>query len=267
MNLAVNAQDAMPRGGILTVSTSDVAVDKAYAQQHAGMHPGHYVLLTVSDTGVGMDKDVLAHVFEPFFTTKPVGKGTGLGLATVYGIVKQHDGHILVYSEPGMGTTLRIYFPLVNASPEDMLEPVCTNQSRSGNETVLVVEDNEPVRSLVCGILAEHGYTVLNASSSKEGLRIIQQHSGPIHLLLTDVVMPDINGRVLHHEASRCRSELKVLYMSGYSDDVIAHHGVLEEGAQLLPKPFSNQTLSAAVRKVLDGQCHRSSKHVATHTL
>ncbi len=251
MNLAVNARDAMPQGGRLTIETADVDLGEGHAQTHAVAAPGPYVQLAVSDTGVGMTPDVRARIFEPFFTTKEEGKGTGLGLATVYGIVKQSGGHIQVTSEPGRGTTFRIRFPRVEQPAENARSPE-PDTSPLGTETVLVVEDEDTVRDLLEESLREYGYRVITAANAAEAEEAGRRHEGPIHLLMTDLVLPGASGRVAAERLSQLRPELKVLYMSGYTDDAILRHGVIERGMAFLQKPFALTALARKVREVLD---------------
>jgi len=249
MNIAVNSRDAMPKGGKLTIELSNFRADQAYATSHYPMSPGVYVRLLVSDTGCGMDAETQARIFEPFFTTKGPGKGTGLGLATVYGIIKQCGGYIWVYSEVGHGTTFRIYLPVVEGEPEE-------NEARAamagGSETVLLVEDEVKLRSLARRILESEGYRVLEAPTSMEALLIASRHTGPIHMLLTDVVMPVMSGRELAETLAKRRAEMKILYMSGYTDDTIVRHGVLKSEVAFLQKPFAPEALARKVREVLD---------------
>ncbi len=253
MNLSVNAQDAMPKGGILSLGTTMAFLEEGDADLHPDMKPGEYVMLTIRDTGSGIDEETRAHIFEPFFSTK--GQlGTGLGLATVYGIVRQHGGNICVSSDPGSGTTFRVYLP---ASPEPDPEmtaesPGMAEPAATGTETILVVEDNAQVHRLTSTLLRLRGYTVLEAGSGSEALALLGSGDQPVHLLLTDVVMPGMDGRQLYAQAREKRPDLRVLYMSGYSQEVIAHHGVLDEGVQFIPKPFTLQGLAAMVRKTLD---------------
>jgi PAS domain S-box-containing protein len=251
MNLAVNARDAMPSGGRLTIGTADVELDEMYARQHPGAKPGKYVVLSVGDSGVGMNSETLLHIFEPFFTTKEVGKGTGLGLATVYGIMKQSGGYIWVDSELGQGSCFQIFLPRVEEAVTHVAGETSPSPSSQGNETILVVEDAEPLRKLAQTFLEERGFQVLTASSGEEALQVAAGFSGKIHLLLTDVVMPGMNGRVLAEQLLSKRPGMKVLYMSGYRDSFIAGHGVLEEGTHLLHKPFTEEVLIAKVCEVL----------------
>ena len=252
MNLAVNARDAMPNGGKLTIETANVELDEAYARAHIAVTPGRYVMLSVSDTGVGMSAEVRDQVFDPFFTTKEKGKGTGLGLSTVYGIVKQSGGNIWVYSEPGRGSTLKIYLPRVDEPLQQLREEVVEKEIPRGNETILVVEDTEEVLKLAARILEKQGYTVLQSRQGKEALSIFEQRKEPIHLILTDVVMPQMSGRQLIEKCRMMRQDFNVLYMSGYTDNAIAHHGILEEGIDYIQKPFTVEGLARKVREVLD---------------
>jgi PAS domain S-box-containing protein len=250
INLAVNARDAMPQGGKLMVETANMYLDDYFARTHPGAKPGPHVMLAISDTGQGMPPEVKSHLFEPFFTTKEEGKGTGLGLATVYGIVKQHGGSIWVDSELGLGTTVKIYLPRVDEAPEIARDSKGQPALR-GNETVLVVEDDPLVRSLTNNILTGHGYAVLVVEEPIEAIRIAQKYEGAIHLLLTDVIMPNMNGKELYLQIAQSRPEIKVLYMSGYTGDIIAHHGVLDDNVKFLQKPFSVHDLTQKVRDIL----------------
>jgi PAS domain S-box-containing protein len=256
LNLAVNARDAMPQGGKLTIETDDVALDDHYARLHPGVPAGAYVMLAVSDTGVGMTEETRSRIFEPFFTTKASGKGTGLGLATVYGIVKQSNGAISVYSEPGLGTTFKVYLPRVADAAEPAAAPAVAGV-RGGSETVLLAEDNEMVRTLTCEILKRQGYTVVEARHGADALDIARRYHGPIHLLLTDVVMPEMSGPELVSRLAPIRPQMKILYMSGYTADAIDHQGMLDDGIEFLPKPVGVDTLVRKVREVLDGRSVR----------
>jgi CheY-like chemotaxis protein len=252
MNLAVNARDAMPGGGRLTIETENVELDNAYARKHALVQPGPYVMLAVSDTGCGMDADTQARIFEPFFTTKGLGNGTGLGLATVDGIVKQSGGNVWVYSELGKGTTLKIYLPRVE-KPSELPEPgAAPAELLRGSETVLLVEDDEMVRALAQAILERCGYHVLAARNVHDALRFAQEGPGQIHLLLTDTIMPGMNGPELAKRFQSIRPETKVLFMSGYTDKVISYTAALEPGTAFLQKPFTPQTLTHKVHEVLN---------------
>jgi PAS domain S-box-containing protein len=252
MNLAVNARDAMPEGGQLTVETANAELDETYARHHAGAKPGRYVMLAVSDSGVGMNAETIARIFEPFFTTKEVGKGTGLGLATVYGVVKQSGGYIWVDSEPGKGASFQIYLPRVDEDVSPPSENPHSEESLTGTETVLLVEDAEPLRKLAQSFLVEHGFEVLSAGNGEEAIKLAKTWRRPIHLLLTDVVMPGMNGRALAEQLVPVHPEIRILYMSGYTDSFIAGHGVLEPGTELLHKPFTEQALLRKVRQILD---------------
>jgi PAS domain S-box-containing protein len=256
MNLAVNAQDAMPEGGTLTIETSEVELDEHYAGARPGVTPGRYAALTFTDTGAGMDADTRNHVFEPFFTTKERGKGTGLGLATVYGIVKQHDGNIWAYSEPGEGSTFKCYLPLADVPALESVARQDEVADVAGSETVMVVEDEEAVRGLAVKVLTGCGYTVHQAADGSACLEFLREFPGPLHLLLTDVVMPGMNGRELYREVAKIFPEARVLYMSGYPENIMTRRGVLDEGIPFVQKPFSVRRLAAGVRAALD----RSSK-------
>jgi two-component system cell cycle sensor histidine kinase/response regulator CckA len=258
INLAVNARDAMPRGGKLTIETSNATLDEDSVRGYVDVASGHYVRLSVSDTGVGMDRETREHLFEPFFTTKEPGRGTGLGLATVYGIVKQNGGHVWVYSEPGWGTTFKIYFPRQGDVPEEARPALPAGEVPGGTETILVVEDDEMIRSLIRDILESGGYRVLVADDPEAGIRLIGEQPDEIHLLLTDLVLPGMSGRELVDRVVKEKPEMRVLFMSGYSDEAVARHGILEPGLAFLQKPFTREALVRKVREVLDGAATRS---------
>ena len=252
LNLIVNARDAMPQGGKLTIETTNAYLDEEYVKRYADAQPpGHYVELSVNDTGGGMAAETQAQIFEPFFTTKEQGKGSGLGLATVFGIVKQHSGNIWVESEVGIGTTFKIYLPKAEGVISSISNEVIPPSSHFGTETILVVEDEEMVRNLVCQSLVAHGYHIIEAKSPVEALRLATEMSEPIHLLLTDVIMPRLNGPELYQKITVVQPEVKVLYMSGYTDNVIVEQGIPHDGTNFLQKPFTIQALAEKIKSVL----------------
>lgn len=252
LNLAVNARDAMPQGGKLTIETANVYLDNTHARTHPTVVPGPHVMVAVTDTGVGMDADTQKRIFEPFFTTKERGQGSGLGLATVYGIVKQSGGSIWVYSELGRGTTFKVYFPRVDEAVSQEKADGTSPEALLGRETILVAEDEQGVRSLVCATLKAKGYRILEALGPFEALSLMESHAEPIHLLLTDLIMPKMSGRELADSMLKLHPEAKVLFMSGYTDDAVVRHGIMEASASFLQKPFVPSALAQKVRKVLD---------------
>jgi CheY-like chemotaxis protein len=253
-NLCVNAKDSINGVGQLIIETGGRTLDKDFCAVRPGFHPGRYVLLTVRDNGCGMESETLDHIFEPFFTTKELGKGTGLGLATVYGMVKQNKGFIDVVSTPGLGTTFTVYLPRHDAKQEQPDQDLPAASTPEGRETILLVEDEPVILEMTSQMLKDFGYTVLKASSPGEAIRLAREYSGSIHLLLTDVVMPEMNGRNLARILLSLYPEMKRLFMSGYTADVIAHHGVLNEGVAFIQKPFSIQDLGNRIRGVLEGE-------------
>lgn len=251
LNLAANAHDAMPKGGRLIITTANVELGEPTNQQHPDVTPGRYALLSVHDTGSGMSDDVLSHIFEPFFTTKDAGKGTGLGLATVYGIVKQGRGHIDVSSKVGQGTTFRVYLPVVEEAPAKPNSQSIQLTSK-GHETILIVEDHDTVRNMIAMLLQQHGYNVLEASNGAEGLAVAENHRGPIHLVITDLVMPKLSGREMADRLTALNPGLPVLFMSGYTEDVVIQQGVESSTVDFLHKPFDVTALTQKVREILD---------------
>jgi two-component system, cell cycle sensor histidine kinase and response regulator CckA len=251
-NLVVNARDAMPTGGKLTIETGNAAIDEESSENYPGLIPGKYIMITVSDTGIGMTEEVLSHIFEPFFTTKPRGTGTGLGLSTCYGIVKQNNGGIYVASAPGQGTSVRIYLPSFETIA-DVLKTVAAAVSfPGGNETLFLVEDDSTIRTLIKQNLVSAGYFVLDAENGEEAISLVLDRQDPIDLLITDVVMPVMSGKLLADRLSTLFPGLKVLFMSGYTDDEIARHGVLEEDTSFIQKPFSIIVFMEKIREILD---------------
>jgi two-component system, cell cycle sensor histidine kinase and response regulator CckA len=254
VNLVVNARDAMARGGTVTIETANIKLDGTYASRHVGLTPGEYVMLAISDTGTGMDHDTQSRIFEPFFTTKETGKGTGLGLSTVYGIVKQSGGNVWVYSEPGKGTTFKVYLPQVEGEATARAESKALATMKRGSETVLLVEDEDMVRKLTGELLEENGYSVLEANGGEEAISIFKERKAPIDLLITDVVMPKISGTEVAEQLKKIHPETKVLFMSGYTDEAIVHHGIVDSGIAFIQKPFSENALTRKVRDVLDAE-------------
>jgi CheY-like chemotaxis protein len=260
MNLAVNARDAMPQGGKVTIETANVEVAEASARQHPSLNAGSYVMLAVSDTGVGIDKEIQPRIFEPFFSTKEIGKGTGLGLSTVFGIVKQSGGMISVHSEPGQGAIFRIYFPRHEEAPvvlsdsDEEVPPI-----RHGSETLLLVDDSAPLRKLTRRLLEDCGYTVLDTGDPAEAIHIAKQHKGPLPLMISDVIMPGLSGPALAEKIAAVRPEAKVLYTSGYADDEVFQHGVVGPNCAFLEKPFTRDDLVRKVRELLDSPLQRSA--------
>jgi len=263
VNLVVNSRDAMPQGGALTIETANFEVDQHYTGKPLALPPGGYVMLAVSDTGCGMSTDTKARIFEPFFTTKDKGRGTGLGLSTVYGIVKQSGGNIWVYSEPKRGTTVKVYLPHFDCDEKQAEHPGVEAAAPLGSETILLVEDEEVVRGLARQILQQAGYNVLDAGSGDEALRMCREHSDPIHLLLTDVVMPETSGKEIAQSLTSLRPATCVLFMSGYTDDAIVHHGVLDSNVEFIQKPFTPVALARKVREVLDLNCSEQCKKLS----
>lgn len=253
INLAVNARDAMPTGGRLTIETAEVELNEAYVVRHRGAAGGRHVMIAVTDTGVGMDEATQRRLFEPFFTTKPTGRGTGLGLATVYAIVKQSRGSVWVDSELGRGSVFKIYLPATAAPAETLDDSRSPDRPSTGTETVLVVEDQEEVRAVIAATLQRHGYSVLLASDANDAIAASRNHSGPIHLVLSDVVLPSLSGRDLARQLLVDHPDVRVLYMSGYTDDAIVHHGVLGPGLAFIQKSFTGNALLQEIRNVLDG--------------
>ena len=264
LNLAVNARDAMPQGGQLVLETANVELTQAFARQHPGVTPGPHVLLAMSDTGVGMDAETQARIFEPFFTTKEKGKGTGIGLSTVYRIVKQSGGYIWVYSEAGQGTTFEIYLPQVEQTVEANRKDETLAEAPAGSETVLLVEDEAPVRKLAGKFLQSSGYTVLEAEGPTEALQLSDRHRGPIHLMVTDVIMPQMSGKELAQHLVPLRPEMKVLYMSGHTDDALGQYGVPTQASFFLQKPFSLDALARKMRALLEESAKTSRRETLT---
>ena len=252
MNLIINAKDAMPNGGEIIIETAVVQLDKSYIEKHMEVKPGQYVLLSISDTGEGMDENVKSKIFDPFFTTKEQGKGTGLGLATVYGIVKQHGGYIYVYSEKNKGTTFKIYLPACHKNVEETERKYFTGALLQGNHTILIVDDNPSIRELIVETLKPLGYHCLQAASGKEAIDLLQKYKGEVHLLLTDVVMPHMNGKELAETIKKERPDIKVIFMSGYTENIITHHGVLDKGINYISKPITPVALTQKIKSALN---------------
>jgi CheY-like chemotaxis protein len=252
MNLVVNARDAIEGGGTITVETANVDLDEEYVRTHPGVRPGPHVMLAVSDTGEGILPEVFPHIFEPFFTTKEVGRGTGLGLSTVYGIVKQSGGSVWVYSQPGRGTTFKVYLPRIE-EPATVVVESLQHPATSGAETVLLVEDEPALRDLIKIALVKNGFTVLDVGNPADAIKLCRQHTTPLHLLLTDVIMPGMDGPSLAKQVQKARPDIKVLYMSGYATNFIMHEGVVDAGTNFIEKPFHPRALLSKVREVLDG--------------
>ena len=254
VNLAVNARDAMPRGGQLTIETRNVEWTEDYCRVHLGYMPGRYVMISMSDTGVGMTPDVKRRIFEPFFTTKGAGKGTGLGLATVFGIVRQSGGQVSVYSEVDVGTSLQVYLPAIEQSGEAEPARESNEALRMGSETILVVEDEEAVRKIAKLALESHGYTVIEAGNGPAAIELVGRYPKQIHLVVSDVVMPGMSGRELSVELRKMRNDFRLLFISGYTDDAVVRHGIVKADEAFLQKPFSPSSLARKVREVLDRQ-------------
>jgi two-component system, cell cycle sensor histidine kinase and response regulator CckA len=253
LNLVLNSRDAMPRGGHLIIETRDVPAGDLTEEQRPTLPPGAYSRLTLTDTGEGMSPEIQQRIFEPFFTTK-AGKGTGLGLATVYGIVNKWNGHIFVHSNPGMGTTFALYFPSLQGAHDRAEKPKPTASLGQGSETILLAEDEDPVRKILVRTLSQHGYKVLDAANGIEAVKKSWAHEGTIHLLLTDTVMPKMNGKELADELRKARPQIKVVFMSGYPREILSQQGVLDPGITLIQKPFELDELMRQVRQVLDGE-------------
>jgi nitrogen-specific signal transduction histidine kinase/ActR/RegA family two-component response regulator len=254
LNLALNARDAIGDQGTITVTTADVDIDENFSERHPAVPVGHYVAISVNDTGAGMDPETQSHLFERFFTTKPKGSGTGLGLSTVYSIVKQSGGYIWAYSEIGVGSTFTVYLPRVEGEAESRDSARPQREHRDGTETVLIVDDEAPVRMVARRFLEMRGYRVLEASNGPDAIRVSREHEGPIHIMVTDVVMPRMSGRELAFQLAPERPGMKVLFMSGHTEDAIIHHGVLNKGVAFLQKPFTQDALVSNVRTLLDSE-------------